>query len=207
MVFTNVNKDERDSEGERKPSPRRVVHFPWVDSEEEKERTERGHLSRKVSSWLSRRKGWQLAVWLFTWLFSLLQLRKLAKMTDRNKPREVAEITIAGDWIRDTANNRRIHDLYNEHQFFRYPLERLLQQREHRPIFAWWGQFQQVIKFCYTPSLDPARLENFRKLDAKDLTEDKKFLLQNIFQYLTLVKENIQQPSAARKQCFRREQF
>ena len=197
MVITLVNKDERDSEGERKPSPRRVVQFPWVDSEEEKERTERGFLSRKVSFWLSRRKGWQLAVWLFTLpFFFIFQLRKIAKMTDRNKRREVAEVTIAGDWIRDMANNRRIHDLYNEHQQFRDPLERLLQQREHRPLFAWWGQFQEVIKLCYTPSLDPARLENFRRVDAKELTEDEKSQLRMLFQYLTVIKENIRQPSA-----------
>jgi hypothetical protein len=56
MVITLVNKEERDSEGERKPSPRRVVQFPWVDSEEEKERTERGFLSRKVRNLLVVKK-------------------------------------------------------------------------------------------------------------------------------------------------------
>ena len=146
---------------------------------------------------LSRRKGWQLAVWLFTLpFFFIFQLRKIAKMTGRNKGREVAEVTIAGDWIRDMANNQRIHDLYNEHQQFRDFLERLLQQREHRPLFAWWGQFQEVIKLCYTPSLDPTRLENFRRVDAKELTEDKKLHLKMLFAYLTTIKENIGQPSA-----------
>ena len=193
-----VINDERDSERERKPSPRRVVQFPWVDSEEEKERTKRGFLSRKVSFWLSRRKGWQLAVWLFTFAFFLyiFQLRKIAKMTGRNKQKEVAEVTIAGDWIRDMANSRRIHDLYNEHQQFRCNLEILLQQREHRPLFTWWGQFQEVIKLCYSPSLDPARLENFRRVDAKELTEDEKTQLRMLFVYLTSINENIQQPSA-----------
>jgi hypothetical protein len=117
-------------------------------------------------------------------------------MTERNKQREVAEVTITCDWIRDMANNRRIHDLYNEHGDFRDYLERLLQQREHRPLFAWWGQFQEAIKLCYTPSLDPARLENFRRVDPRELTKDEKFLLRMLFQYLTVIEENIRQPSA-----------
>jgi hypothetical protein len=117
-------------------------------------------------------------------------------MTDRNKQRKVAEVTILGDWIRDRANNQRIHELYNEHQQFRDPLERLLQQREHRPLFAWWGKFQEVIKLCYTPSLDPARLENFRRVDPRELTEEEKYQLRRIFLYLTEIEENIRQPSA-----------
>jgi hypothetical protein len=128
--------------------------------------------------------------------FFVFQLRKIAKMKDRNKQRKVAEVTIVGDWIRDSANNRRIHELYNEDQLFRNSLERLLQQREHRPLFAWWGEFQKVIKLCYTPSLDPARLENFRRVDPRELTEDEKFLLRIIFHYLTAIDENIRQPLA-----------
>ena len=58
------------------------------------------------------------------------------------------------------------------------------------------GKFQEVIKLFYTPSLDPARLENFRRVDAKELTEDEKFQLRILFQYLTFIKENIRQPSA-----------
>ena len=56
-----------------------------------------------------------------------------------NRQRKVAEITIAGDWIRDTANNERIHDLYDEDEQFRDFLERLLQQREPRPFFCLEG--------------------------------------------------------------------
>ena len=70
-------------------SPSKVVHFPWVDSLEENERTERGHPNRKE--------------------------RKLARMAQRppRVPREV-KVFETRKWLLETNNHPRLVEKYQE---------------------------------------------------------------------------------------------